>query len=204
MLFSLVGTENYLINNVMIILRQKEHSSKLMKVVRTVKRAGNNVMTAIDNAGLKVGNTAKEIVTGKPTPAHMKVKFRPKTSQQINRETVQQVRGVQKSANQLKDAAIMDPGGTAGTLANKYVIQRATKSPVSAVMPLAPVPGATSTSIVVAPYEQKLWDGVNKVGVGKYTVGNAIKPVKKFVRTTVNNNAANIGRAAYNQIGLML
>jgi hypothetical protein len=38
----------------MIILRQKEHSSKLMKVVRTMKRAGNNVVTAIDNAGLKV------------------------------------------------------------------------------------------------------------------------------------------------------
>jgi hypothetical protein len=169
-----------------------------------MKRAGNNIVTAIDNAGLKVGNTAKEIITGKPTPAFKTVKFRPKTSQQINRETVQQVRGIQNSANQLKDAAIMDPGGTAVTLANKYIIQRATKSPVSAVMPLAPVPGATSTSIVVAPYEQKLWDGVNKVGVGKYTVGNAVKPVKKFVRTTVNNNAANIGRAAYNQIGLML
>ena len=175
-----------------------------MKVVRTVKRAGNNVVTAIDNAGLKVGNTAKEIVTGKPTPTHMKVKFRPKTNQQINKETIKQVRGVQDSANTLKDAAIMDPGGTAGTLVNKHVIQRATKSPISAVMPLAPVPGATSTSIVVAPYEQKLWDDVNKVGVGKYTVGNAVKPVKKFVRTTVNNNAANVGRAAYNQFKLIL
>ena len=70
-----------------------------MKVVRTMKRAGNNIVTAIDNAGLKAGNTAKEIVTGKPTPAHMKVKFRPKTNQQINRETVQQVRGVENIKN---------------------------------------------------------------------------------------------------------
>lgn len=188
----------------MIIFRQKEHSSKVMKVIRTMKRAGNNVITAIDNAGLKAGNVAKEIVTGKPTPAHMKVKFRPKTNQQINKETVKQVRGIQESANTLKDAAIMDPGGTAGQLINQGVIQRATKSPVSAMMPLAPIPGATSTSIAVAPLEQKVWDHVNQVGVGKYTIGRIVKPVKQFVRGDVNRNAANFGRAAYNQLGLML
>ena len=51
----------------MIILRDKQYSSKLMKAVKTAKRVGNTVMTAIDNAGLKTGNAIKEVVTGKAT-----------------------------------------------------------------------------------------------------------------------------------------
>ena len=168
-------------------------------------------MTPINNAGLKVGNTAKEIVTGKPTPQHMKIGFRPKTKEQLKTEAVREAKAVRDKAkgvinevNMIKDSAIMDPGGTAGQLINQGVIQRASKSPISAVMPLAPIPGATSTSIAVAPLEQKVWDQVNRVGVGKYTIGRAVKPVKKFVREDVNKNAANVGRAVYNQIGLML
>ena len=186
-------------------------AKKLISFRAGLKGLGNKIMTPINNAGLKVGNTAKEIVTGKPTPQHMKIGFRPKTKEQLKTEAVKEAKavrnkakGVINEANMIKDSAIMDPGGTAGQLINQGVIQRASKSPVSAVMPLAPIPGATSTSIAVAPLEQKVWDQVNRVGVGKYTIGRVVKPVKKFVREDVNKNAANVGRAVYNQIGLIL
>jgi len=187
----------------MIILRQKEYSSKPMKLIRTAKRIGNRVMTSIDNAGLKAGEVIEKAVTGKTTPQYKKFRFRPKTSQAINRETVQQVRGAQESAKALRDSAILDPGGTVGEVINKGVIQRATRSPLSAAMPLVPIPGSTSTSLVVAPYEQKVWDRVNKAGIGRYTVGRVTKPVKEFVRGTVNRNAANVGRALYRQANIL-
>jgi hypothetical protein len=185
----------------MIILRQKEHSSKLMKVVRTMKRAGNNVVTAIDNAGLKVGNTAKEIITGKPTPAHMKVKFKPKTNQQINRETVQQVRGIQS----IKDSAILNPEGFSGKIV-KTAADKVTTAPLSsagyvAVNKLAPgVPGTSAAYATVSPIEQKLWDRVNKAGVGNYTLGRVTKPAKE----TLRNVAEPLGRAAYRQSRILL
>ena len=153
----------------MIILRQKEHSSKLMKVVRTVKRAGNNIVTAIDNAGLKAGNTAKEIVTGKPTPAHMKVRFRPKTNQQINRETVQQVRGTQKTIKDTAEGIYYTPGqmvdkGIKFTAGNPIA---ATGNIASVVIPvvkpsLAGLPVGTSSTIL---------EGAAKRGIGFYRKG---------------------------------
>lgn len=185
----------------MIVLRQKEHSSKLMKVVRTVKRAGNNVMTAIDNAGLKVGNTAKEIVTGKPTPAHMKVGFRPKTNQQINRETVQQVRGTQDVMN----SAILNPEGFSGKVM-KTAANKVTTAPISSagyvtVNKLAPgVPGTSAAYATVSPIEQKVWDRVNKAGIGNYTLGRVTKPVKE----TIRNVAEPLGRAAYRQSRILI
>ena len=185
----------------MIILRQKEHSSKLMKVVRTMKRAGNNIVTAIDNAGLKAGNTAKEIITGKPTPAHMKVGFRPKTNQQINRETVQQVRGTQN----IKNSAILDPEGFSGKV-TKAAAEKVTTAPLSSagyvtINKVAPgVPGTSAAYATVSPIEQKVWDRVNQVGVGNYTLGRVTSPVKK----TIRNVADPLGRAAYRQSRILL
>lgn len=97
----------------MIILRDKQYSSKLMKAVKTAKRVGNTVMTAIDNAGLKTGNAIKEVVTGKATPQHMKVGFKPKTNAQINRETVQQVRGAQRATKKAAQEIYYTPGAMA-------------------------------------------------------------------------------------------
>jgi len=186
-------------------------AKKLINFRAGLKGIGNKIMTPVNNAGLTVGNTAKEIVTGKPTPQHMKVKFRPKTKEQLKSEALKEAKGardkaknIAEEAKTIKDAAIIDPGGTAGQLINRGVIQRATKSPVSSVLPLAPIPGATSTSMVVAPYEQKIWDQVNRVGVGKYTIGRVTEPIKQFVREDVNRNAASVGRAAYNQFKLVL
>ena len=71
---SLVGTENFYIDFIMIILRQKEYSkaTKLVAGLKGIKdKAGvavSKVMTPIENAGLKAGNYVKEVVTGKPTP----------------------------------------------------------------------------------------------------------------------------------------
>lgn len=180
---------------------EREYSSRIMKVVRTMKRAGNNIVTAVDNAGLKVGNTAKEIVTGKPTPAHMKVKFRPKTNQQINRETVQQVRGVQN----IKNSAILDPEGFSGRV-TKAAAEKVTTAPLSsagyvAVNKMVPgVPGTSAAYATVSPIEQKVWDRVNQVGVGNYTLGRVTSPVKK----TIRNVADPLGRAAYRQANILI
>ena len=156
-----------------------------MKAVRTMKRAGNNIVTAIDNAGLKVGNTAKEIVTGKPTPAHMKVGFRPKTNRQVNRETVQQVRGVQN----IKNSAILDPEGLSGRM-TKAAAEKVTTAPLSSagyvtINKVAPgVPGTSAAYATVSPIEQKVWDRVNQVWVCNYTLGRVTSPIKNTVRNT--------------------
>jgi hypothetical protein len=96
-------------------------------------------MTAIDNAGLKVGDTVKEIVTGKPTPAHMKVKFRPKTNQQINRETVSQVRGIPSAVKNAAKKAYYTPG---------QVIDEGVK--FAAENPIAAVGGVGSKGLMFA------------------------------------------------------
>lgn len=97
----------------MIILRDKTYSSKLIKAVRTAKRVGNTVMTAVDNAGLKTSNAIREVVTGKPTPLYMKAEVRPKTNTQINRETIQKVRGAQKAAKKAAQEIYYTPGAVA-------------------------------------------------------------------------------------------
>jgi hypothetical protein len=158
-----------LINDVMIILRQKEHSSKLMKVVRTMKRAGNNIVTAIDNAGLKAGNTAKEIVTGKPTPAHMKVRFRPKTNQQINRETVNQVRGTQKAIKDTAEGIYYTPG---------QMVDKGIK--YSAENPIAATGNAAS---VVLPAVNPVWAAI-PVGGPSIGVEAAAKKVGFYKKGT--------------------
>jgi hypothetical protein len=96
----------------MIILRQKEYASRLLKAVRSVKRAGNSAMTVIDNAGLKTGNTIKKFVTGKSIPAQVEANFKPKTNFQINRETVKAKNVVKDAANAVKErpGAVLDDG----------------------------------------------------------------------------------------------
>ena len=158
---------------------EREYSSKLMKVVRTMKRAGNNVVTAIDNAGLKAGNVAKEIVTGKPTPAHMKVKFRPKTNQQINRETV----ALKQKAEQAKTKAIMDPEGVTGKFVNETLIQPVKKAPVGGILAtISPVPGSKVVygKSSLPTVEARFWD---KTGIGGLT-----RPVRNKFDQYVNNN----------------
>ena len=70
----------------MIILRDKEFSSKRVQLLKATKKIGNSVMTAVDNAGLSAGNSIKQIFTGKTTP--FKFKFQPKSNIQLNRETI--------------------------------------------------------------------------------------------------------------------
>ena len=96
----------------MIILRQKEYASKLSKVVRSVKRVGNNTMTVIDNAGLKTGNAVKKFITGKNIPAQVEANFKPKTNFQINRETINAKNVVKDAVNAVKErpGAVLDNG----------------------------------------------------------------------------------------------
>jgi len=107
----------------MIILRQKEYASRLLKAVRSIKRAGNNVMTAVDNAGLKAGNTIKKAITGKNIPVSAEANFKPKSNFQINRETVRVKNAVKDATNAIKErpGAVLDDG-----------ISFAAKSPIAA------------------------------------------------------------------------
>lgn len=70
----------------MIVLRDKEFSSKKVQLLKAAKRAGNSVMTAVDNAGLSAGNSIKQLFTGKAPMS--KFKFQPKSNMQLNRETI--------------------------------------------------------------------------------------------------------------------
>jgi len=96
----------------MIILRQKEYASNLLKAVRSVKRIGNNAITAVNNAGLKTGNTIKKVITGKSVPVQVEAGFKPKTNFQINRETVKAKNAVKDAANAIKErpGVVLDNG----------------------------------------------------------------------------------------------
>jgi hypothetical protein len=71
----------------MIILRDKEFSSKRVQLLKAVKKIGNSVMTKVDNAGLSAGNSVKQIFTGKTSPSS-RFRFQPKSNVQLNRETI--------------------------------------------------------------------------------------------------------------------
>lgn len=84
-------------------IEEKEYSTRTLKLVRAAKGLGDRVMTKIDNAGLRAG----EIING---PAKgPRFRFKPKTSHQLNRETIQ----LRNKAVQAKGAvyeAIANPG----------------------------------------------------------------------------------------------
>jgi len=185
----------------MIILRQKEHSSKLMKAVRTMKRAGNNAITSLDNTILRTTDTIKEAVTGRTIPKHMKVRIKPKTNVKINRETVQKVRDAQGFGR----SVILDPEGFSGRV-TKAAAEKVTTAPLTsagyvAVNKFAPgVPGTSAAYATVSPYEQKGWDYINNAGVGSYTLGRVTKPVKKFIKDVADP----LGRTAYRQANILM
>ena len=54
--------------------------------------------------------------------------------------------------------------------------------------------------MAVSPIEQKGWDMVNNVGVGKYTIGRVTKPIKQGI----NKYADSLGRAAYRQANILI
>lgn len=80
----------------MIVLRHKEYSSKALQLVKGVKKMANRVITPVDNAMIKVGNTINQSTNGirgalgipkaKVQAPHFK--FKPKTDIAIGRETI--------------------------------------------------------------------------------------------------------------------
>lgn len=113
----------------MIIL--KLYSSGALKAVNSLKRVGNKVMTGIDNAGLKAGEAIGLNSKG-PT-----FRFKPKTSQQLGRETIE----LKNKVMQLKGAAAeaaLNPGGAV----NKGV-ETAIKKPGTVLGTCSPIPGGT-------------------------------------------------------------
>lgn len=96
----------------MIIIRQKEYSSRTAKFLRAVNKTKDAVMVPIDNAGLKVGNALKSIVTGKETPSYMRIGFKRKTNNQINRETVGTIKTAKRKAKEAATEMYYTPGQT--------------------------------------------------------------------------------------------
>ena len=155
---------NYYIIN-MIILRQKEYASRLLKTVRSVKRAGNNAMTVVNNAGLKTGNTIKKVITGKNIPVPAEANFKPKSNFQINRETVRVKNAVKDATNTIKErpGAVLDDG-----------ISFAAKSPIAA---------AGQVGCVTLPLANPIFLGIPLVtpsAVIDVAAKEFIKPYSKF------------------------
>ena len=185
-------------------------AKKLIKFRAGLKGISDKIMTPINNAGLAVGNTVKEIATGKPTAAHMKTKFVPKTKEQLTKEAIEDIKDSRaniagKVADTIKfgKTVMLNPEGTAGRI-TKTVANKMTTAPLSttgyavANAKFPGIPGTTGTYLTISPIEQKGWDMVNNVGVGKYTVGRVTKPIKQGI----NNYADSFGRAAYNMLAV--
>ena len=182
---------------------EREYSYKsakrLVNLQAGLKGLGNRIVTGVDNVGLQAGNKVKEIITGKPTPAHMKVKFRPKSSNQLKSEALQEVKTARYKAREV----MADPEGTSGRL-TKIVADKMTTTPLSSTGKIivdSKFPGVPTTTpyLMVSPLEQKGWDYVNRVGVGNYTLGRITKPIKE----TVRNNANSFGRVVYRQATML-
>lgn len=179
-------------------------ASRLVRGRSRLKAIGNSIMTPIYNAGLNVGDKIKEIYTGRPIPKHMKIKFVPKTQEQLTNETISEIR---KGAGKVSDAmnfgrtVVLNPEEASGKIA-AGVAKGLTSSPVSTAANVAYfyVPGSTTASRLAAPVEKKIWDGVNNVGVGNYTIGRVTKPVKQ----AINKGAEGIGRGGYNYFNMLV
>lgn len=209
---------NYYINIKMIILRQKRPGIErsfsykttrgIVKGITGIKEVGERIATPFNNAGIWLGNTVKEIYTGRPVPKHMKVKFVPKTREQLTKETISGIRNRKtKVAGNVSDTinfgrtVVLNPEEASGKIA-AGVAKGLTSSPASTVANVAYfyVPGSTTASRLAAPVEKKIWDGVNNVGVGNYTIGRVTKPVKQ----TINKGAESIGRGGYNYFNMLV
>ena len=147
-------------------------------------------MTAVDNAGLKVSNTAKEIVTGKPTPSHMKVKFKPKTDKEINKETVQkvqQIREMPKKAAATGANVALQVYHTPGAVLDEG-IKFASKNPIAA---------AGQGGSVVLPILNPAFLGI-PVGSPSVAINAAAKKWKPYDRVTERMSNA-YGRSSFSQ-----
>ena len=162
----------------MIIKRQKSYSSKGAQVLFRLKKAANQAGVTLNNAGLKAGDSVKQILTGK-APVNPSFKFRPKSGMQLKREAIAAAKG----ANQVKTAVISDPGGTIGKVVNETVVQPAKHAPVGVLATQIPIlPPGTGLAYAKkgAPIEAKMWD---KIGVGRVT-----KPIRNKMDKYVTND----------------
>lgn len=126
----------------MLILRDKEYSSRWLQTIRGARKAGNRAMTAIDNFGLRAGNAIKEVVTGKQVPAHMKVTFQPKTTAQINRETV----AGKMAAKRAGEKIVYTPGAVAND-GIKYAVENPITASVGVASKVAMVTNPATAAI---------------------------------------------------------
>jgi len=124
----------------MIIFRRKEYSTRLSKVIAGGLKNLDKVKTKIDNAGLRAGDTVKEIVTGKKSAIPFKFQGKNRTS--IYRKAIKANKAVERA----KYVVGTDPGGTLGQIAGTQVTKPIIKSPATslwAASPLSP-PGTTT------------------------------------------------------------
>ena len=121
----------------MIKFRQKEYSSRGMKLVRGIKKALNRADTAFIDGSLKA---QEKLGISKGGPIASRVMVAPKTNYQINRETIKTVRGAQKTGRKIIETPLNE-GLDSGI---KYLAG----NPISGVTALAPIPGSTAAGII--------------------------------------------------------
>lgn len=119
----------------LVTIGEKTYSTKTLKFVRAMKGAGNKVMTKINNAGLSAG----EAIGIKPKGP--KFRFTPKSSHQLNRETVavkKKAQAAVASANRTAQSIAMNPGG-----ALSKGVETTIRKPLTVAGTVSPIPGGT-------------------------------------------------------------
>lgn len=161
----------------MIVKRQKAYSGRGTQFLFRLKKAANQVGTAVNNAGLKTGDKITQTLTGK-TPVNPSFKFHPKSDMQLKRETI----STANTVNQAKNAVTLDPGGTVGKVVNETVVQPAKHAPIGTIASqFSPIPGTGLAYVKKgAPVEAKMWDTIG--------VGRATRPVRRFMDTYVTDD----------------
>jgi hypothetical protein len=166
----------------MIILRDKEFSSKIMQLISGAKKAMNKVITPIDNAGLKVGDKIKSAVGKKVVDP--KFKFTPKTKMSINRETI----GIKNNATKAIDTpigSVIDSGIKAGI---KRPDVAAVTVATQALTPVGAVIGGPVGAAMMAPGYAAIIPAVAK------------KPlISRTARTYLDKKATNYGKSNFSR-----
>lgn len=119
----------------MIKFRQKEYSTRKMKLLKGVKKAVNQADTAISNSSLKL--QGKLGLTGKG-PAS-RVIISPKTDAQLSRETIKTVRGIERTGKKIIETPLnegLDKG-----------LGYVSGNPITFITSAAPIPGSTALGL---------------------------------------------------------
>ena len=172
----------------MIIIRQKEYSSRTAKVLRAINKAKDAVMVPIDNAGLRAGNAIKAAITGKQTPSYMTTGFKRKTDRQINKETMRGLNDTKQKVTTAAKEIYYTPGQTLDK-GLKLAAENPVTTATGVVGKVTMVTDTTGTGLIQwAPYK-RMTDASGRVY--QRTVSRAVRRIPSVPEMAIG--AQNLG-----------